>query len=238
VGELLETVGLHGFGERALEGLSGGERQRVALARALAPEPRLLMLDEPLGSLDRGLRERLVVELREILRHLGIPAIYVTHDQFEAFAVADELAIMREGRVVRVGDPADVHGEPRTEFVARFLGMENIVDGVRDAGGTIETAVGSFSTYPGREGAVRLLLRAEGAAVVDADGPNVVRGVVVARVFLGGLTRLVVDSPAGRLEFPLQVAPAGVAEGTEVLVRVQEVQALDPGAAGADPSLE
>ncbi len=226
VGELLETVGLGGFGRRTLEGLSGGERQRVALARALAPEPRLLMLDEPLGSLDRGLREHLVVELREILRHLRIPAVYVTHDQFEAFAVADELAIMREGRVVRVGNPGEVHGNPRTEFVARFLGLENIVDGVRDSEGMIATLAGVFGPVAGSPGAVRLLLRTEGSAVVESDGQNVVRGLVVARVFLGGLTRLVIDTVAGRLEFPMQTAPAGLAEGDEIRVRVEEVQAL------------
>lgn len=226
VAELLETVGLGGFGRRALDGLSGGERQRVALARALAPEPRLLMLDEPLGSLDRGLREHLVVELREILRRLAIPAIYVTHDQFEAFAVADELAIMREGRVVRVGDPGEVHGDPRTEFVARFLGLENIVEGFRDMRGMVETAAGVFGPCPGAHGAVRLLLRPEGSTVVEADGPNVVRGMVVARVFLGGLTRLVIDSTAGRLEFPLQTTPAGVNEGQEIRVRVAKVQGL------------
>lgn len=226
VGELLETVGLGGFGRRTLEGLSGGERQRVALARALAPEPRLLMLDEPLGSLDRGLREHLVVELREILRHLRIPAVYVTHDQFEAFAVADELAIMREGRVVRVGAPGDVHGQPGSEFVARFLGMENIVDGVRDTEGMIATLAGDFGPVTGSPGEVRLLLRTEGSTVVEGDGPNVVRGVVVARVFLGGLTRLVLDTAAGRMEFPMQTTPAGIAEGDEIGVRVEEVQAL------------
>ncbi|HMO53490.1 MAG TPA: ABC transporter ATP-binding protein, partial [Tepidiformaceae bacterium] len=135
VEELLASVGLVGFGERTLEGLSGGERQRVALARTLAPSPRLLMLDEPLGSLDRGLRERLVIEVRDILDHLDIPALYVTHDQFEAFAIADRLAIMRGGRIVRDGTPADVFAEPRTEFVARFLGMENLVRGHRNSGG-------------------------------------------------------------------------------------------------------
>ena len=226
VAELLETVGLGGFGRRALEGLSGGERQRVALARALAPEPRLLMLDEPLGSLDRGLREHLVVELREILRHLAIPAIYVTHDQFEAFAVADDLAIMREGRVVRVGTPGEVHGDPQTEFVARFLGMDNIIDGVRDAHGMVETAAGVFGPCAGAPPLVRLLLRTEGAVLVEADGPNVVRGLVVARVFLGGLTRLVIDTVAGRLEFPMQTTPAGMADGDEVRVQVEKVQAL------------
>jgi thiamine transport system ATP-binding protein len=228
VTELLGTVGLRGFEGRTLDGLSGGERQRVALARALAPEPRLLMLDEPLGSLDRGLRERLVVELRAILKDLAIPAIYVTHDQFEAFAVADRLAIMRDGVIVRTGTPDAVHEEPGTEFVARFLGMENIVPGTLGPGGMVESPAGVFGPierHPGA-GPVRLLLRAEGALVTDGNGPNVVRGRVVARVFLGGLTRLVLDTAAGRLEFPLQRPPAGAEEGSEVSIRVEKAQVL------------
>ncbi len=229
VASLLETVGLSGFARRSLEGLSGGERQRVALARALAPEPRLLMLDEPLGSLDRGLREHLVVELREILRHLAIPAVYVTHDQFEAFTVAGRIAIMRAGQVVREGTPGEVHGEPGTEFVARFLGLENIVDGHRDARGMVETRAGTFGPVPGEPGPVRLLLRPEGARVVETGGPNVVHAKVIARVFLGGLTRLVVESAAGRLEFPLQPAPEGLDEGAAVQIRVEKSQALPGG---------
>ncbi len=226
VASLLELVGLAGFGGRSLEGLSGGERQRVALARALAPEPRLLILDEPLGSLDRGLREHLVVELREILRRLAIPAIYVTHDQFEAFAVADRVAIMRAGQVVREGTPAEVHREPQTEFVARFLGLENIIDGDRDERGMVETAAGTFGPVEGEVGPVRLLLRPEGARAVEAGGPNVVGATVVAVVFLGGLTRLVVETAAGRLEFPLPAAPPALREGAPVHVQVARCQAL------------
>lgn len=228
VTELLGTVGLSGFEGRALDGLSGGERQRVALARALAPEPRLLMLDEPLGSLDRGLRERLVVELRAILRELAIPAIYVTHDQFEAFAVANRLAIMRDGVIVRTGTPDEVHKEPGTEFVARFLGMENIVRGTRGSGAMVETAAGVFGPVTGQpgDGPVRLLLRAEGALLIEGSGPNVIRGRVVARVFLGGVTRLVLDTAAGRMEFPLQRPPSGVQEGTDVSIQVETAQVL------------
>ena len=101
VGAALERVGLHGYGNRAIGNLSGGEQQRVALARALAPEPRLLMLDEPLGALDRTLRERLTEELRELFATLGITAIYVTHDQEEAFALADRVVVMRRGQVAQ-----------------------------------------------------------------------------------------------------------------------------------------
>jgi thiamine transport system ATP-binding protein len=125
---LLRLVGLEGFGDRTVDTLSGGEAQRVALARALAPAPRLLMLDEPLGSLDRGLRDRLAVDVREVLRELGQAAIHVTHDQEEAYAIGDRLVVMRAGRVERDGIAADVWREPGSEFVARFLGHENVLD--------------------------------------------------------------------------------------------------------------
>jgi thiamine transport system ATP-binding protein len=125
---LLHLVGLDGFENRSIDTLSGGEAQRVALARALAPAPRLLMLDEPLGSLDRALRDRLAVEVRDVLREIGQAAIHVTHDQEEAYAVADRLVVMRAGRVERDGRTADVWREPGSEFVARFLAHENVLD--------------------------------------------------------------------------------------------------------------
>lgn len=128
-GEVLELVGLTGYGDRSIDTLSGGEAQRVALARALAPSPRLLMLDEPLGSLDRTLRDRLTSDLRTVLREVGITAIHVTHDQEEAYAVADRLVVMQTGRVVRDGPAADVWADPQTTFVAHFLGHRNVLDG-------------------------------------------------------------------------------------------------------------
>jgi len=118
----LAAVALTGFEHRAINTLSGGEQQRVALARALAPAPRLLMLDEPLGSLDRELRERLAAELRTILTELQVTALFVTHDHDEAFAVADRVAIMRGGAIEQVGAAPDVWARPATEFAARFLG--------------------------------------------------------------------------------------------------------------------
>src|SRR5660397_38379 len=108
VSEVLDWVGLEGYEERAVGPLSGGEQQRVALARSLAPAPRLLMLDEPVGSLDRTLRRRLVGELRELLRNLGVTAVYVTHDQEEAFSIADRVVVMRQGRVAQLGHPEEV----------------------------------------------------------------------------------------------------------------------------------
>ncbi|NNE72586.1 MAG: ABC transporter ATP-binding protein [Acidimicrobiales bacterium] len=122
IDELLELVGLGGFGNRAIPSLSGGEAQRVALARALAPSPRVLLLDEPLGSLDRARREHLVGEIRSVLREVGQTALHVTHDQDEAFAVADRIAVMRSGTIERIGTPERVWHDPGTAFVAEFLG--------------------------------------------------------------------------------------------------------------------
>jgi thiamine transport system ATP-binding protein len=121
-GVTLGRVGLAGFEHRSVAELSGGEQQRVALARALAPEPRLLMLDEPLGALDRALRERLVGELRTLFTALGLSVLFVTHDHDEAFALADRVVLMHEGRVAQVGTPSEVWHHPADAFVARFLG--------------------------------------------------------------------------------------------------------------------
>ena len=127
VREVLALVGLAGFEERQIATLSGGEAQRVALARSLAPEPRLLMLDEPLGSLDRPRRDELAEELRLLLRRVGVTVLHVTHDHDEAFAVADRVAVMQSGRIARIGTPAEIWHDPRRAGVARFLGQVNVV---------------------------------------------------------------------------------------------------------------
>ena len=123
--ELLDLVGLASFGERSVGELSGGEAQRVALARALAPQPQLLMLDEPFGSLDRVLRAQLTGEVRRLLGELGQTALHVTHDQEEAFALADRVAVLAEGRVSQVGTPEELWRRPASLFVAEFLGHPN-----------------------------------------------------------------------------------------------------------------
>lgn len=127
VAETLELVGLAGFDRRDVASLSGGEAQRVALARSIAPRPRLLLLDEPLGSLDRVLRDRLIDELPTLLRAVGTAALHVTHDHDEAFAIADRIVVMDRARVQRDGAPEAVWADPRTEAVARFLGHRNLV---------------------------------------------------------------------------------------------------------------
>ena len=130
VRELLDLVGLAGFERRSITTLSGGERQRVALARALAPEPRVLVLDEPLASLDRRLRDRLLDDLERIFDTLGVTALYITHDLAEAFALGDRVAILRAGRIVQTGTPDEVWAKPAGEDVARFLGLANVGGGV------------------------------------------------------------------------------------------------------------
>jgi thiamine transport system ATP-binding protein len=123
VADLLDGVGLAGYGDRRVSTLSGGEAQRVALARALAPRPRLLLLDEPLAALDMSLRAALLADLEDVLRSTGTAAVFVTHDQREAFAIADRIALMRAGRIVQIGDPDEVRAEPVDGQAARFLGL-------------------------------------------------------------------------------------------------------------------
>ena len=168
VDRVLELVGLSGSGDRAVGTLSGGEAQRVALARSLAPGPRLLLLDEPLGALDRALRDHLVAELGVLLRRLGQSAVHVTHDHDEAFVLADRIAVMAGGRIARIGTPAEVWADPRTEGVARSVGHRNLVD--LDADG--HCALGRLGDGPGT-----VLVRGDRVGL-DAEGvPAVVRSV-------------------------------------------------------------
>jgi thiamine transport system ATP-binding protein len=181
VRELLALVGLEGYGDRLPATLSGGERQRVALARSLAVSPRLLLLDEPLSALDAGLRERLAVDLRDILRTAGTTALMVTHDHEEAFAVADRLAVMREGRIVQQGDIAEVWRAPADPQTALFLGYARVLEGA--AAARLAEAAGLLPTPAV---AVR-----RSALSVATDG--VLRGVVVSARATPEQIRLVVD---------------------------------------------
>jgi ABC-type Fe3+/spermidine/putrescine transport system ATPase subunit len=155
VAEALALVGLSGFETRDVGSLSGGEQQRAALARALAPEPDVLMLDEPLGALDRALRERLGADLKRILDETGQTALYVTHDQEEAYAMGHRVAVMQAGRIEQVGEPAEVYRAPANAFVARFLGMDNVLDAhIREQNGAVfaETAIGRIRVIQSNAG--------------------------------------------------------------------------------------
>jgi ABC-type Fe3+/spermidine/putrescine transport system ATPase subunit len=207
VGEMLALVGLEEFADRDVNELSGGERQRVALARSLAPEPRLLLLDEPLGSLDRNLRERLMEELPAILNEVGVTAISVTHDQEEAFAVADRVVLLHEGRVVQAGAPADVYDAPASRWVARFLGLRNLLSAtvISASPPRLETALGPL-TLPetqrppeqGTEGT--LLIHPWGISTTSPEDAEL-RGTVIKRSFHGRYYRLVVAINGVELHF-------------------------------------
>ena len=208
VGELLELVGLTGYDDRLPATLSGGERQRVALARALAVEPRLLLLDEPLSALDATLRERLAGELREILTLAGTTALLVTHDHEEAFALADRLAVMREGRVVQSGVIEEVWREPVDEETALFLGYARVL---RD------DAADRVLASAGLPGAHAVAVR-RSALVVDPAGGLAAR-VESARVTPDQVRLVVAIDGIGQLD---AVAPLGsrVAPGDPVRLRV------------------
>ena len=179
----LALVSLAGFGNRKVSDLSGGEQQRVALARALAIRPRLLMFDEPLGALDRTLREGLLNELRAILHRTEVPAIYVTHDQEEAFALADRVLILHRGEIIREGTPANVWADPQSAYVAQFLGLGNIIAGRVLAKNEVQTPYGSFTVAcshrheAGRE--IKLLARPQ----VAPGEVTAVRGTVQDVIF-------------------------------------------------------
>jgi ABC-type Fe3+/spermidine/putrescine transport system ATPase subunit len=145
VAEMLDLVNLQGFEKRRVTDLSGGEQQRVALARALAPQPRLLMFDEPLGALDKSLKEDLLNQIRAILHKTKIPAIYVTHDQDEAFTIADRILLLHDGEIIRDGTPDEVWANPISVHAARMLGMGNIIEGVVTSANKAKTEVGIFT---------------------------------------------------------------------------------------------
>lgn len=227
--EVLSWVDMEGMAGRGVETLSGGEQQRVALARALAPEPSLLMLDEPVGALDRALRSRLVPELSRLLRRIGVTAVYVTHDQDEAFAVADRVAVMHRGRIRQVDPPEELWRRPADEFVARFLGFENIAD-IRVGGGKADSPWGVFETDLA-EGRRRVVIRPDGLSL---DRGGALAGTVEEASFAAGRTRLELDCRGRRLV--LSTAGAGPPVGAEVRVAVapEAVVALPAGEAGEE----
>jgi thiamine transport system ATP-binding protein len=214
VSEVLGLVGLAGLERRRVDQLSGGEQQRVALARALAPRPRVLMLDEPMGSLDRTLRERLPEELRELFASLGLAALYVTHDQDEALTVADRVVILDAGLVVADDTPESLWTRPPSAWVARFLGSRNVAAAVDDGDSAVSTPWGRLESggpvvnggEVGRH--VTVVLRASSLRP-DPGGP--ISGVVTGRRFAGDHVLLrvqVADAPILHVEARWAELPA------------------------------
>jgi iron(III) transport system ATP-binding protein len=193
--EALALVGLESCGARMPGQLSGGQQQRVALARALAPQPDILLLDEPFSNLDAGMRGRVRAEVRGILRAAGATAILVTHDQEEAFTLADRVAVMLDGRIAQVGTPEEVYLRPRDRAVANFLGGAQYLPGTA-MGTYVECVLGNISLYSPANGRVSVVVRPEAVCLVPAEGdgaPGTVRG----RQFLGNSVLLSVDLDEG-----------------------------------------
>ncbi len=207
VGEALALVQLGHLGERRIQQLSGGQQQRVALARALVFEPPVLLMDEPLGALDRQLREQMQLEIKRLQRSLGLTALHVTHDQEEALVLSDRIAILHEGAVHQVGSPAEVYERPATAFVASFVGESNFLAGVVGeagsggvlvrvdaAGGTLRAPAPAAAVARGQ--AVRVMVRPEAVrllpAAADPGADNALAGRIEEAVYLGQAVRYVV----------------------------------------------
>jgi spermidine/putrescine transport system ATP-binding protein len=199
VAEALALVQLEGYESRRPNQLSGGQQQRVALARALILNPSVLLLDEPLGALDAKLRKALQIELKALQERVGITFVYVTHDQEEALTMSDRIAVMSEGRIEQVGPPKEVYEEPRTVYVADFLGVSNLMDATATgiAEGRCRLLLGDFEVFAARgntsaSGDVKVVIRPERVIVEEqgAGGPNKVPGMVERVVYVGPVLQL------------------------------------------------
>jgi len=208
VGEALELVRMGGLERRRPSQLSGGQQQRVALARALVLEPEVLLLDEPLGALDAKLRKQLQIELKALQEEVGITFVYVTHDQEEALTMSDRLAVMSNGRVEQIGTPSEVYEEPRTTYVADFLGVSNLMDARADGAdwqGRTTVHLGEFELVAEHgdtdvRGDVKVVIRPERVRLEEAGttGENRVPGMVERVVYVGSTMQVIVHLAPGQ----------------------------------------
>ena len=209
VEEALEMVQLPGYGERSIDQMSGGQQQRVSLARALVVKPKCLLLDEPLSNLDAQLRVEMRREIRRIVKENELTGIYVTHDQEEALAMADRMAVLTRGNIGQIGTPEQIYREPRSAYVANFIGETNLIAGTaietRDGFTLANTAAGplvgritdpDWSPAPGES--LRLSIRPEAWRLHKADGDNTVTGTIVDRSYLGQRIQYWIETAAGR----------------------------------------
>jgi putative spermidine/putrescine transport system ATP-binding protein/spermidine/putrescine transport system ATP-binding protein len=232
VGEALEMVRLSGFGARRPKELSGGQQQRVALARAIVTRPRVLLLDEPLSALDRRLRQEMQVELKRIQREVGITTIFVTHDQEEALALSDHVAILDRGRIVQAGPPGEVYERPATRFAASFLGDANFLEGAAADGGVTVggVLVRTDDALPAPGARALLAVRPEKIALVPAwgaapAGHNAVPATVRQVVYAGAASTYLLDGPGG---VPLTVFAQNRAGGPAVEAGASVTLAFPP----------
>ncbi len=228
----LELVQLTGLEERPAPFLSGGQQQRLALARALVKEPKVLLLDEPLSNLDAKLREETRVELRQLVKRLGITTVYVTHDQLEALTMSDTVAVMEQGRIAQTAPPTDIYRHPGNRFVASFIGQTNFFSGKvttpRQANGLgiVETATGRMSCVLPDDAAagadVTVVVRPEDIHFAEnADGPeNIFQGEVTAMIYMGDALECQVALEGGSLRLRLHPS-ATVEEGQSINLAVR-----------------
>jgi iron(III) transport system ATP-binding protein len=212
VGRALEMVRMSGYEQRPATQLSGGQQQRLAFARGLVREPKILLLDEPLSNLDAKLREQMRVELKLLQTRLGITTVYVTHDQSEALALSDEIAVFNLGKIIQRGTPQDIYRKPMSQFVADFIGSANFLAGTAKEGGGIEgtfpvetrhgvmQCIFAHAVPPGQ--AVLVSARPEDLVLSEnrpADGLNVLAGKIAHRVFLGEVVDYLIDTGEGEI---------------------------------------
>jgi ABC-type Fe3+/spermidine/putrescine transport system ATPase subunit len=241
VNDLLTLVGLPDQGTRSVHELSGGEQQRVALARSLAPEPKLLMLDEPMGALDRRLREDLYLQLKAILKEVGVTAIYVTHDHDEAFAVSDRAVIMKDGKFIQIGAPEELYTAPSNAFIARFLGFQNLFPAKLYPQADIinvETPIGVFEISADQvQGSSKvvegtLLLPDQSVLMQNLDKPNAgarpLSGVIESKIFQQGYYRIYVSLDPGllRLSVPMTTDSAKLVLGDNLNLEVDSTKLM------------
>ena len=200
VAEVMSIVGLEGMENRRPSQLSGGQQQRVALARAVVTHPRILLFDEPLSNLDAKLREHVRVEIRELQKRLKITSIYVTHDQAEALVISDRIVVMNQGKAEQIADPFGIYRHPKNEFVANFIGLANIFEGIVMAKNadmvTLDTNFGQFLLKTGQHIDQKRLLvswRPEDMVLARDGMPNRVQGTIAQAIFMGNLTDLFLD---------------------------------------------
>jgi spermidine/putrescine transport system ATP-binding protein len=233
VREILGLVDLAGVERRKPRQLSGGQQQRVALARALVNRPQVLLLDEPLGALDLKLRKQMQLELKALQHDMGITFVHVTHDQEEAMTMADQIAVMNNGRIEQLGSPAELYERPRTAFVARFLGASNLLPGTVSGSGVVRLDGGSevrisADALPVSGTRVAIGIRPEKLAFGARDGRNRLAGTVIEGAYVGVATQYIVDTPSGRLAVYVQNAEPGA---TGVTVGLPVELSFDPEAA-------
>lgn len=194
--EMLEIVGLKGYHKRSIDSLSGGQQQRVAIARALVNNPRVLLLDEPLGALDLKLRKDMQIELKRIQQQMGITFIYVTHDQEEALTMSDTVVVMKDGVIQQIGTPEDIYNEPKNAFVADFIGESNIINGTMIHDYLVEFEGSQFKCVDkgfGENTPVEVVVRPEDIAICDAE-KGAICGVVKTVTFKGVHYEMIVET--------------------------------------------